>query len=41
METNIVKPHSQKVVLRRELGPIDANPQYIFGNTHEHVYVDL
>ena len=40
MEANIVKPHSQKVVLRRELGPINANAQYIFGNTHEHVYVD-
>lgn len=40
MEANIVKPHSRQVVLRKEIGPIDANPQYIFGNSHAQVYVD-
>lgn len=40
MEANIVKPHSRQVVLRKEIGPVDANPQYIFGNSHAQVYVD-
>lgn len=40
METNIPKPHSRQVVLRKEVGPIDANPQWIFGNIKQHVYVD-
>jgi len=40
MRANIVKPHSRQVVLRKQLGPVNANPQYIFGNTHAQVYVD-
>ena len=40
MKSNIVKPHSHYVVLRKEVGPVAANPQYIFGNVHEQVYVD-
>lgn len=40
METNLPKPHSKYVVLRKELGPINANPQYIFGNQNYQVYVD-
>jgi len=40
MESNYPKPHSQQCVLRKELGPVEANPQYIFGNVHEHLYVD-
>lgn len=39
-QANIVKPHSRYCVLRKEVGPKDANPQYIFGNIHEQVYVD-
>lgn len=40
MQANLPKPHSKQVVLRKELGPKDANPQYIFGNVQSHVYVD-
>jgi hypothetical protein len=37
---NLPKPHSKYVVLRKEVGPLDANAQYIFGNNHYQVYVD-
>ncbi len=40
MATNMPKPHSRYVTLRKQVGPIDANPQYIFGNLHETVFVD-
>ena len=40
METNCPKPHSKHCVLRKQVGPVDANPQYIFGNTEAQVYVD-
>ena len=40
MQTNCPKPHSKQVVLRKQVGPVDANPQYIFGNIQEQVYVD-
>jgi hypothetical protein len=40
MQANVVKPHSRQVVLRKEIGPKAANPQWIFGNTQQHVYVD-
>lgn len=40
MATNMPKPHSRHVVLRKEVGPVDANPQYIFGNTQAQIYVD-
>jgi len=40
MEANCPKPHSRKCTLRLQVGPIAANPQYIFGNIREQVYVD-
>ena len=40
MQTNAPKPHSKHVVLRKELGPINCNPQYIFGNQRAQLYVD-
>ena len=40
MAVNYPKPHSQHVVLRKELGPKPANPQYIFGNSKAQLYVD-
>ena len=40
MATNMPKPHSQYVTLRKQVGPFDANPQYIFGNLRETVFVD-
>jgi hypothetical protein len=40
MATDCIKPHSRNCVLRKEVGPKLANPQYIFGNTRAQVYVD-
>lgn len=39
-EANVPKPHSRNCVLREQVGPKKANPQYIFGNIHDQVYVD-
>lgn len=40
MESNYPKPHSRFCVLRKEIGPVSCNPQYIFGNQHGQIYVD-
>ena len=40
MEANIDKPESRMCVLRKQVGPKDCNPQYIFGNSRSQVYVD-
>lgn len=40
MVANMPKPHSRQCVLRKELGPKDVNPQYIFGNVKAQIYVD-
>ena len=40
MSANYPKPHSRHCVLRKQVGPINANPQYIFGNTRAQLYVD-
>ena len=40
MEANIVKPHSKVCVLRKAVGPKEANVQYIFGNEDGAVFVD-
>ena len=40
MESNYPKPHSRHCVLRKEVGPKPANPQYIFGNQQAQLYVD-
>ena len=40
MSANYPKPHSRHCVLRKQVGPVDANPQYIFGNSRAQVYVD-
>lgn len=40
MAANYPKPHSRQVVLRKEIGSKDANPQYIFGNSKAQLYVD-
>ena len=39
-QVNLPKPHSRQVVLRKQVGPIAANPQYIFGNARAQLYVD-
>lgn len=40
MAANLPKPHSRQCVLRKEIGPKDCNPQYIFGNSEAQIYVD-
>ena len=40
MSVNLPKPHSRYVVLRKQVGPVDANPQWIFGNLNSQIYVD-
>ena len=40
MSVNLPKPHSRQVVLRKEIGPKDCNPQWIFGNSRAQIYVD-
>lgn len=32
LKTNVVKPKSKYCVLRAQLGPVECNPQFIFGN---------
>lgn len=39
-QVNSPKPHSRYCVLRKEVGPKDCNPQYIFGNSKAQLYVD-
>ena len=34
------KPHSKHIVLRKQLGPNSVNPQYIFGNNQQLIFVD-
>lgn len=40
MAVNLPKPHSRYVTLRKQVGSVDANPQYIFGNINETLFVD-
>lgn len=40
MEANYDKPHSKNCILREPLGPYSCNPQYVFGNIHEPIFVD-
>lgn len=37
---NYPKPHSKHCVLRKQVGPHDCNPQYIFGNSKSQLFVD-
>ena len=39
-EVNLPKPHTRQVVLRKQVGSKEANPQWIFGNLREQIYVD-
>ena len=40
MAANLPKPHTRQVVLRKQVGAVDANPQWIFGNLRSQIYVD-
>ena len=39
-QVNLPKPHTRQVVLRKQVGPLDANAQWIFGNQTSQIYVD-
>jgi hypothetical protein len=39
-EVNLPKPHSKNAILRNPLGPISVNPQWVFGNIREQIWVD-
>lgn len=39
-KVNYPKPHSRYCVLRKQVGPKEINPQYIFGNQTAQIYVD-
>lgn len=41
MQSNYEKPHSKKCTLRKMVGPRPCNPQYIFGNMHRCLFVDV
>ena len=39
-KANIMRPHSKNCILREPVGPYGCNPQYVFGNIHDCVFVD-
>lgn len=39
-EVNLPKPHSKNCILRRPVGPLACNAQYVFGNTQTTLWVD-
>ena len=39
-QVNFPKPHSRHVCLRNPIGPISINPQWVFGNINEQLWVD-
>ena len=40
MYSKLKKPRSKFCSLRRQYGEVKANPQYVFGNASEQIYVD-
>lgn len=40
MRVNYPKPHSRQCTLRKPIGPKDCNPQWVFGNIREQLWVD-
>ena len=40
MAVNLPKPHSKHVVLRKPIGPLPCNPQWVFGNVESQIWVD-
>lgn len=40
MQANFPKPHSKNVTLRNPIGIVGVNPQWIFGNINEQIWVD-
>jgi hypothetical protein len=39
-KVNLPKPHSKHCTLYKPVGPVDCNPQYVFGNTKQQIWVD-
>lgn len=39
-QVNLPKPHSKNCVLRKPIGPVACNPQYVFGNISAQLWVD-
>lgn len=39
-QVNFPKPHSRNATLRNPIGPVPVNPQWIFGNIREQLWVD-
>lgn len=40
MRTNFPKPHTKNAILRNPIGPKAINPQWVFGNINEQLWVD-
>jgi hypothetical protein len=40
MAVNLPKPHSKNCVLRKPIGPLTCNAQYVFGNIQAQLWVD-
>lgn len=40
VEVNLPKPHSRHAILRKPVGPKDCNPQWVFGNISEQIWID-
>jgi len=40
MQVNLPKPHSKNCILRKPIGPVECNPQYVFGNVQKQIWVD-
>ena len=40
MAVNLPKPHSQYVTLRKPIGPVPCNVQWVFGNIKSQIWVD-
>jgi len=39
-QVNLPKPHSKNCVLRKPIGPLNCNPQYVFGNIQSQIWID-
>lgn len=40
MAVNLPKPHSKHAILRKPMGSLDCNPQWVFGNVESQIWVD-
>jgi hypothetical protein len=40
MASNYKKPHSKHCILRNPIGPLECNPQWVFGNVRSQIWID-